>query len=109
MFQKSFFICYPANTSADPEATAVHPDIPSPTLPMPLKFTNTVELPVVIAAACAGQGLPGRRWTVLRSPCRLTGMLLTKTLPEPWALTIGEQWGISASPILVTAGMILFI
>tara|TARA_B100000945_G_C19926882_1_gene387731 strand:+ start:172 stop:447 length:276 start_codon:yes stop_codon:yes gene_type:complete len=47
-------INYPAKTFGDPAATDVQPDIPSPTLPHPLPFTNTVVLPVAIAAACGG-------------------------------------------------------
>ena len=43
-------IIYPANTFDDPAATDVQPDIPSPTLPHPLPFTLTVELPLAIAA-----------------------------------------------------------
>jgi hypothetical protein len=39
------------------------------------------------------------------SLCLLTAMLLTKTSPEPTALTMPEQWATSASPILVTAGI----
>jgi hypothetical protein len=47
-------IIYPAKTFGDPAATDVQPDIPSPTLPHPLPFTKTVELPVAIDAECGG-------------------------------------------------------
>jgi hypothetical protein len=43
-------IIYPAKTFDDPAATDVQPDIPSPTLPQPLPFILTVELPLAIAA-----------------------------------------------------------
>ena len=43
-------LIHPANTFDDPAATDVQPDIPSPTLPHPLPFTLTVELPLAIAA-----------------------------------------------------------
>jgi hypothetical protein len=84
----------------------VHPDKASPILPHPKLFTNTLPLPDAIGAACAGHGLPGNKCTVLTSLSLLIGILLAKTFPEPVALTIPEQWAISASPILVTAGII---
>ena len=43
-------LIHPENTFGDPAATDVQPDIPSPTLPHPLPFTLTVELPLAIAA-----------------------------------------------------------
>ena len=78
--------------------------IPSPILPAPKLFTNTVVDPVAIGAACDGQGAGGSKCTVLTSLCLLQGMLFTNTLGEPTALVIPEQCGTSASPILVAAG-----
>ena len=69
----------PANTLGEPAATLVQPVIASPTLPQPLLFINTVVDPVVIGAACVGQGLPGNKCPVLLSPCRLIKMLLAYT------------------------------
>lgn len=54
-------IVYPANTVGLPAATAVHPANPSPTRANGLPFTNTVGLPLEIAATCGGHGVPGRR------------------------------------------------
>jgi hypothetical protein len=51
----------PANTSEDPAATAVHPDMASPTRPQPLLLMKTDVLPTAMGAACAGHGLPGNR------------------------------------------------
>ena len=82
-------IIYPANTFGDPAATDVH--VASPTLPHPLPFTNTVLLPVAIAAECGGHGSPGSRCVVLLSPCRETPIPLTKTLEEHPLLVIPVQ------------------
>ena len=46
----AIIFCYPANTFGDPAATDVQPPKPSPTLPQPLPFTKTVELPLLIEA-----------------------------------------------------------
>ena len=102
-------IIYPANTFDDPAATDVQPDIPSPTLPHPLPFTKTVELPLAIAAEWGGHGTPGFKCVVFLSPCREIGIPLQKTLGLPCALDIPEQWAASASPILVTAGILRIV
>ena len=60
-------------------------------------------------AECGGQGLPGFKCVVFLSPCRETGRPLQKTLPEPCALFIPEQWDTSASPTRVTAGILTII
>jgi len=96
----------PAKTFELPAATDVHPDSASPIRPHPRLFTNTLLLPEAIGAECAGQGLPGNKCTVLTSLCLLIGRLLANTFPEPAALTMPEQWATSASPILVTAGIV---
>ena len=87
----------------------MQPDSPSPILPHPFPFTLTVELPLDMEAECGGQGLPGFKCVVFLSPCRETGRPLQKTLPEPCALFIPEQWDTSASPTLVTAGILTII
>ena len=84
----------------------MQPDIPSPTLPHPLPFTLTVELPLDMEAECGGQGEPGFKCIEFLSPCREIGLPLAKTLPEPCALDIPVQWGESASPTRVTAAML---
>jgi hypothetical protein len=101
------FIQPPAKTLPEPAATEVQPEIASPTLPAPLPFTLTVEEPDDIGAACGGQGDPGKRCTVLTSPCLDQGRPFTKTFPEPTALTIPEQCATSESPILVAAGILI--
>jgi hypothetical protein len=54
--------CYPpAKTFDEPAATEVQPLIPSPILPAPLLFTNTVEEPDAIGAEWPGQGAGGKR------------------------------------------------
>ena len=85
----------------------MHPVITSPILPHPLPFTNTVVDPVVIAAACAGQGAPGNKCVVLLSPCLLIPVPLTFTLELHTSLRGVEQCGISASILfpLHTAGI----
>ena len=82
---------------------------PSPTLPQPLPFTKTVLLPLDMEAECGGHGLPGFKCVVFLSPCREIGLPFAKTLPEPCALDIPEQWGESASPTLVTAGILIVV
>ena len=96
----------PANTFGEPAATEVHPDIASPTLPVPTLLVLTVVDPVAIGAACGGHGTPGNRCVVLLSPCLETGMLFAKTFGEPTALVMPVQCVTSASPILVTAGIV---
>jgi len=49
----------PAKQLGDPLATAVH--VASLTRPPPTPLTMTVRDPIVIGAACVGQGLPGSR------------------------------------------------
>jgi hypothetical protein len=61
-------VAQPAKVLAEPAATAVQPEIASPTRPMPLPLTNTVVLPTVIDAECPGHGEPGSRCGVLASP-----------------------------------------
>jgi hypothetical protein len=61
VFQNSFFMDYPANTSELPAATLVQPVTASPTLPQPKLFIKTVVDPVAIGAAWEGQGLPGSK------------------------------------------------
>jgi hypothetical protein len=73
----------PAKTFEEPAATAVQPEIASPTLPAPLPFINTEELPVDIGAVWAGHGDPGIKCVVLWSPCLDHGILFTNTLPDP--------------------------
>ena len=97
---------YPANTLLDPAATEVQADILSPTRPHPLPFTKTVLEPEAIGAACAGQGTPGNKCVVLLSPCHETPIPFAKTFEEPAALVMPLQCVTSASPILVTAGII---
>jgi len=87
-----FYLSHPpAKTLGDPSATDVQPLIPSPTLPQPFPFTNTVEEPAAIGAACEGHGTPGRRCVVLLSPCRDHAILFTNTVGDPCALVIPEQ------------------
>ena len=81
----------------------------SPTLPQPLPFTKTDPLPHDIEAECGGQGEPGFKCMLFLSTCREIGLPLAKTLPEPCALDIPEQWGESASPTRVTAAMLVVI
>jgi hypothetical protein len=101
-----FYLSHPpAKTFDEPAATEVHPDNPSPTLPAPFPLTLTVLEPDAIGAACGGQGEPGNKCTVFTSPSLDQGMPLTNTFPEPAALTIPEQCAVSASPILVAAGI----
>ena len=102
-------IIYPAKTFDDPAATDVQPDIPSPTLPHPLPLIKTVELPLAIAAEWGGHGAPGFKCVVFLSPCREIGIPLQKTLGLPCALDIPEQWAASASPTLVTAGILRIV
>jgi len=95
----------PANVSDDPAATDVQPVTPSPIRPHPFPLINTVVDPVVIGAACDGQGVPGNKCDVLLSSCLDIPMLFTNTSADPAALVIPEQCATSASPILVIAAI----
>jgi hypothetical protein len=99
------FIRYPAKTLDEPAATEVQ--VGSPTLPHEIPFINTELEPEEIGTAWPGQGLPGKTWPVLLSPTLEIPIPFAKTLPEPAARTIPEQCATSASPILVTAGILI--
>tara|TARA_E500000305_G_scaffold99714_1_gene92065 strand:+ start:750 stop:1067 length:318 start_codon:yes stop_codon:yes gene_type:complete len=92
----------------DPAATDVQPDIPSPILPQPFVSILTLLDPDAIGAACAAQGgtFGGNRCDVLLSPSRDMPIPSANTLLDPAALVMPEQCATSASPILVTAGII---
>jgi hypothetical protein len=64
----SYLFYPPANTLEEPAATEVHPAIASPILPAPLELTKTVVDPTAIGAAWAGQGTPGSKCVVFKSP-----------------------------------------
>ena len=105
------FFYPPQVTFGDPSATSVQPEMESSTLPQPLPFIVTVVDPVVIPAAWPGHGgtFGGSLCGVFKSPFRDTEIPLQVTFGEPSALVMGEQCTISASPIRVTALVIVSV
>ena len=100
----------PAITLDEPTATLVHPEIPSPILPAPLPLTFTVPDPDAIGATWTQQtGEHGNKCGKFISPCRDHGIPLTMTSGDPTILEGPEQCTISASPILVAGGIMLYL
>jgi hypothetical protein len=100
------YLFYPANTLGEPAPTAVQ--VGSDTLPIGVPLSRkTVDEPFEIGVACPGQGEPGNTCPVLLSPCLEIPIPFANTVDEPAARTIPEQCATSASPILVTAGILI--
>jgi hypothetical protein len=72
-----------------------------------MPFIKTELEPEEIGTAWPGQGEPGKTCPVLLSPTLEIPIPFANTLPEPAARTIPEQCATSASPILVTAGILI--